>query len=1854
MEAFKIWHFNILNLNKDLFISYNNTLFNIRSYTKQALLGGMLCALLIPVNSFSQTITIDGNPSDWGPVLGAGSSVIVKSHVRDANDTNDSQFTGGSQDPDLISEWSWSLGNTNDKGDISNAAAAIIDNKLYFAGDRTAINGDAQIGFWFLLGGVAPVNGGTFSGSHVNGDLLALSNFTNGGGAVQIRLYRWTNGALAFVGTYNNAMVNSSLVSAPTAQVPAWTYQGKKLGSTTPAPNQYLTGAFFEGFIDLGDINIPDHCFQTFLLETRNSASVDASLQDLVANAFRAKPANPTVADATRCGPGPVTLSVSCADPALVTRWYANAQGGSPIPAPDTSNVTQNATYYVTCYNAQLNCESDRVPINIIINPGPSASGTPTHVACNGAATGAINLNPSGGAPPYSFAWSASNGGAIPSGQADDEDLSGLVAGTYSVIVSDSKGCIGNAEVVITQPPLVLPDITKDPGFASTPCGVSPTQAQNQINTAFNAWFSAGVVVVNGGTPPYNIVSNPLNPTAPLYSGGSTQVTWTITDACNKTGVVVASFDVSNNCAITCLATPSPVVCNGDSTGSILARGSGGFPPYNFYLYLSSDLNTQLASITNINTEPGEATFQNLPAGSYTILITDSVQGLNEATACDATVTQPTALQASDSHSDVLCNGGSTGSVTINFSGGTGPYMVNFNGGGFASQVSGVVYSNLAAGNYPWVVRDANNCTFNGSETVGQPTALQASDSHTDVLCNGGSTGSVTINFSGGTGPYMVNFNGGGFASQVSGVVYSNLAAGNYPWIVRDANNCIFEGSETVGQPTALQVSDSHTDVLCNGGSTGSVTINFSGGTGPYMVNFNGGGFASQVSGVVYSNLAAGNYPWVVRDANNCIFEGSETVGQPSALQASDSHTDVLCNGGSTGSITLNFSGGTGPYMVSFNGGAFASQVSGVVYNGLAAGNYPWIVRDANNCTYEGSETVGQPTALQASDSHTDVLCNGGSTGSITLNFSGGTGPYMVNFNGGGFASQVSGVVYSNLAAGNYPWIVRDANNCIFEGNETVGQPSALQASDSHTDAACNGGTGSVTLSFSGGTGPYMVNFNGGGFTSQVSGVVYSNLAAGNYPWIVRDANNCTYEGGEAVGQPSTLQASDSHTDVLCNGGSTGSITLNFSGGTGPYMVSFNGGAFASQVSGVVYNGLAAGNYPWIVRDANNCTYEGSETVGQPTALQASDSHTDVLCNGGSTGSVTLNFNGGTGPYMVSFNGGGFASQVSGVVYSNLAAGNYPWIVRDANNCIFEGSETVGQPTALHASDSHINVLCNGGSTGSVTINFSGGTGPYMVNFNGGGFASQVSGVVYSNLAAGNYPWIVRDANNCIFEGSETVGQPSAIQASDSHDDVLCNGGSTGSVTINFSGGTGPYMVNFNGGGFVSQVSGVVYNNLAAGNYPWIVRDANNCTYNGSEQVGQPSAVELSLTSQPENCEGTNTGSITATFSGGVGGYMINIDGGQFVSATSPHVFNNLGAGLHTVVVLDRNDCRDSAEIRVSAIPCDGPHCTYTQGYYGDYNGSACTVEGAPTNDYLIMLDAITDVGGTFDFGRVATGNYFRLFSSDITGAANIANNKIFIMLPGGGTPRALVGYDYYDNPAAVPSSWRNDNNPLTKSGPKTGAINNNLLSQTMTLFFNTHVDPTLLSFALEVKFATQDVACGSNVPIPGTYKEFTIPASVINYLAAHGGATVGNLFNLANDALGGVNIGGLNHSDVNKAVDAINNAFDQCRVRVPLQIALPTLVYNSVINHEPIFTVYPVPFKDQLTIRYQFEDITKAKIDIYNSTGTLLMSQDDNNAYFNKEVTITPKFNVGEAQLYFVKVTTDKGQSVLKVISEK
>ncbi|WP_300571152.1 HYR domain-containing protein, partial [Flavobacterium sp.] len=417
-------------------------------------------------------------------------------------------------------------------------------------------------------------------------------------------------------------------------------------------------------------------------------------------------------------------------------------------------------------------------------------------------------------------------------------------------------------------------------------------------------------------------------------------------------------------------------------------------------------------------------------------------------------------------------------------------------------------------------------------------------------------------------------------------------------------------------------------------------------------------------------------------------------------------------------------------------------------------------------------------------------------------------------------------------------------------------------------------------------------------------------------------------------------------------------------------------------------------------------------------------------------------------------------------------------------------------------------------------------------------------------------------------------------------------------------------------------------------------------------QIQCPADLELSACDTPpvlvppvatDNCDGSVT--VVPSRSDGL-------------ALNDPFPIGQVVVVTYTAADICGNETSCKFEVLVNA--CHAAHCTYTQGYYGDLNGSACAPDGTPTYDHQIMINAINAAGGIYKFGSTGTGNYFTLKATDIYGNADPYLNNIWKMLPGGGMPRKLVGFATYDDF----STW-SDGDPLTASGNKKGAINNNLLSQTMTLFFNFGVDGTLDDVELEADFATSDVACGSDTPIVGTYQQFHISIDIINYINANpatypGGATVGNLFKLANRALGGENIGALKYSDINAAVDAINNGFDGCRVQVPYQNQTPPIYTNTQTSlsapviDTPTFTAYPIPFRDIITIRYEFDYKTDAKIQIYDSKGALLMTQDDNNVYLNKEVQIHPTFQVGEGQLYYVKVATNKGFTVKKVLSQK
>jgi hypothetical protein len=463
---------------------------------------------------------------------------------------------------------------------------------------------------------------------------------------------------------------------------------------------------------------------------------------------------------------------------------------------------------------------------------------------------------------------------------------------------------------------------------------------------------------------------------------------------------------------------------------------------------------------------------------------------------------------------------------------------------------------------------------------------------NTSISCNGQSTGSLTAAPVGGTAPFTYSWAPtGGTAATASG-----LSAGTYTVTITDANMSTTTQTFTITQPTALVATTTHTNVSCNGSSNGSGTISISGGTPGYTYSWAPSGGTAATA----SNLMAGTYTCTVTDANGCTTSSSITITQPSAITASATQTNVLCNGGNNGSATVTVTGGTPGYTYSWSpsGGTAATA------SNLSVGTYTCTITDANGCTTTSSAIITQPTALSSSVTQVNVSCNGGTNGSIDLTVTGGTGPYTYNWNSGAYTVEDP----SGLPAGTYTGVVTDANGCTDGGTVVITQPPALASSVTQVNVSCNGGTdGSIDLTVTGGTGPYTYNWNSGAYTVEDP----SGLPAGSYAGVVTDANGCTTGGTVIITQPTPITAVvATTTNPTTCGGTDGTIDIAVTGGTPVYTYSWSNSATTEDIAAV-----GAGTYTNTITDSNGCTTTITVTLVDPTPPTVSVSlAVDTVC----------------------------------------------------------------------------------------------------------------------------------------------------------------------------------------------------------------------------------------------------------------------------------------------------------------------------------------------------------------------------------------------------------------------------------------------------------------------------------------------------------------------------------------------------------------------------------------------------------------------------------------------------------------
>ena len=382
-----------------------------------------------------------------------------------------------------------------------------------------------------------------------------------------------------------------------------------------------------------------------------------------------------------------------------------------------------------------------------------------------GGNNGSINTTVSNGTFPFTYAWS--NGQTV-------ANLNNLNPGAYSVIVTDANGCVDTAAANLIN--LAGPTVLSNSNVVSsyqvvnggfTPQWVCPNDTLYTDGGIMNIYLEAGATMITGGgidsifaksgstiimnggihriyhEPGVNLVMNGGIPY--LYPCPSLVFNYTQAPANGCVPVPVCNLSAS--------LTTNNIDCYGMASGSVTASITGGTGPYT-YLWSPGGATTQTVS--------------NLPAGCYTVTITDVNGCVVTQTAC---ITQAPIFSAiATIVNPILCNGNNA-TVIVAASGGTSPY-------------SGTGTFTVPAGNYNYSVSDVNGCNSSVFITISTPTAITFSTNSTDELM--GLDGTATASVSGGTAPYSYLWTPGG----QTGATATGLAAGTYTVEVTDANGC--------------------------------------------------------------------------------------------------------------------------------------------------------------------------------------------------------------------------------------------------------------------------------------------------------------------------------------------------------------------------------------------------------------------------------------------------------------------------------------------------------------------------------------------------------------------------------------------------------------------------------------------------------------------------------------------------------------------------------------------------------------------------------------------------------------------------------------------------------------------------------------------------------------------------------------------------------------------------------------------------------------------------------------------------------------------------------------------------------
>ena len=1159
--------------------------------------------------------------------------------------------------------------------------------------------------------------------------------------------------------------------------------------------------------------------------------------------------------------------------------WVGGNCAQGPISTEDLTNVC--AGLWCLTLTDSNGCELDTC-LTIEEPPALNYFFTMEPTLCADNCSGSIDFVPTGGTPPYNYAWF---GPVIPgSGDMFDfndtlstsEDLINLCKGQYMVFLYDSLGCSFQRTITVTAPEdlLILTDSISDYNGYQVSCpeacdgwiyvtatGGTTAPAGDYLYTWLEqALFGAGIPFQQGIGPGFDDVTD-------LCASEDT-VGYELILVDDNQCIQNAFFIMEEPDEITFEFDVTDVTCSGLTDGEITVTVEGGVPPY---MVTWSD-----STMTTIGTG---FSISGVGEGLYYASVVD----LNGCTGIDSVlVGTPNPIAApldfiSYNGFGEPCYGDCEGTIFSPVTGGTQPYTYAWSEDDCLNPPfsnADAVLNGLCVGTYALTVTDDQGCFVCETITIDQPDSLISNAIVTDITCEGLTDGSIDLVLSGGVPLYTIDWT----VLPDGNEVQTGLGAGEYSVVVTDQNDCILFAEFDIEEPTELiAVATSPLlaggfNVSCNGECDGTINLSISGGAGGYTISWAGpaapvaGGNATSYVGVV----CAGTYVATVTDANGCMTTASVTLTEAQPISfIFNVLNPISCNGDCDGQISAGAQGGVGQFTYVWDD---PDMTTGPVTPAtLCEGTYCVTVTDGNGCQSVGCFTLSDPEILTLNCTVQNLDCAGAGNGSITCTTVGGTFPFTYDWTGpDAFTSDQESI--SGLAEGEYCVLVTDAHDCTYTECFTVTQPVPMEVVITVSDfngfgVSCNGACdGTVDVSVTGGEAPYTFS----------PGQNLTDLCAGTVTIIVTDNTGCSVSNDIELTEPEVLSVSlispvfDCGTNVNCAGGNTGAIFSTVTGGTAPdltyYWIQISSLDTVASGTGIPdVDELIAGDYELVVVDLNGCTSSSTITLTEPSqpftvsvTPSLYPSGDNISCFEACDGSITYEASGNCGDPVYSW----FDSGSNPIATTTeLCAGLYSLVAIDGAECPYTLDITLTEPEPLLLNPEVNLSACYNLDTASIQLNITGGSSPYVIEWDSDLPPQEYQG----NLEPGVYSVSVTDGNGCETAQDFDIIEPDTLTVT-LFSPVLAfpdfniseYNGANGSIDADVTGGTPSYTFVWTGeDGFNSFSEDI--EELIAGEYCLVVTDSLGCVWDQCIELTEPLVLTLPNGMSP-NGDGQNDG----------------------------------------------------------------------------------------------------------------------------------------------------------------------------------------------------------------------------------------------------------------------------------------------------------------------------------------------------------------------------------------------------------